>query len=81
MTQNVGKWDKIIRLALGVLLFFVAFLSSGSIGELMRTNAVSKWVAVVIGAYLFITAIMGTCFIYSLCKISTNKQEMDMSGL
>ncbi len=81
MTRNVGKWDKAVRIGIGATLIVIAFLSSGALGELMRSNAIAKWAAVLIGAYLAITGAIGVCPIYSVCKISTHKVEMDMQGL
>lgn len=64
---NVGKWDKIIRLSIGGTLELVAFLSD------KISSAGLKWGLVAVGAVLIITAVVGTCPIYKMLKISTAK--------
>lgn len=59
MEKNVGKTDKIIRYILGVI-----FIVSGYMVH---------WVFYIFAAIAIITAIVGTCGLYSLLKINTNK--------
>ena len=60
MKKNVGKVDKIIRLVLAVVLFSLFFFLDGS----------AKWWGLV-GLVPLVTALAGSCPIYSLLKIST----------
>lgn len=63
MKQNVGQIDRWIRIILGVaLLSLIVFLSGGI-----------RWIGL-IGLIPLITGILGTCPIYSLLKINTNKK-------
>ena len=64
MKQNVGKVDRRIRIVLGVvLLSLIVFLSGGI-----------RWIGL-IGLIPLITGLVGTCPIYSILKISTNKSN------
>jgi len=66
MKKNVGSADKIIRILLAVLLAVLIF-----------TNAVSGWLAGVLGilAVVFlITALLNFCPIWFALKVSTIKK-------
>ena len=57
MEQNVGRTDKIIRLALGLIVTYLGYVYS-------------KWLYI-IAAILFITSATGYCGLYKLLKINT----------
>jgi hypothetical protein len=59
MEKNVGKVDKIIRYILGVVFLILGY-------EI-------HWAFYILAAIAIITAALGTCGLYSLFKISTNK--------
>ena len=59
MEKNVGKTDKIIRYALGVIFIVLGYMV--------------HWVFYIFAAIAIITAIMGYCGLYQLLKINTNK--------
>lgn len=63
MKKNVGKVDKIVRIVLGLVI--------GGLGI-----AYQSWWGL-IGLLPIATAIMGTCFAYSLIGISTCKKEAE----
>ncbi len=63
--MNVGLADALIRVVVG---FVVSHLSL-----VVKLNPVVKWVLVVVGAILFITAATRHCGIYDVFKISTFK--------
>ena len=64
MKKNVGQIDRWIRIVLGVvLLSLVVFLSGGI-----------RWIGL-IGLIPLITGLVGSCPIYSILGINTNKAE------
>jgi len=69
MKQNVGKADKVLRIA--VALTIAVLLLIGVISGTITT-------ALSVVAIMFIaTSIMGSCPLYSVCKISTRKQQIE----
>jgi Inner membrane protein YgaP-like, transmembrane domain len=68
MKKNVGSADKIVRILLAVLF-----------AVLILTNAVSGWLAIVLGilAVVFLlTALLNFCPIWLALKISTAKKTV-----
>ena len=63
--MNLGKFDRIIRAALGIIALLVAFLAV--------TGAV-QIVLWVLGAILLLTAAIGFCPLYAPFRFSTKKQ-------
>jgi hypothetical protein len=64
MKKNVGQIDRWVRIVLGVvLLSLVVFLSGGI-----------RWIGL-IGLIPLITGLAGSCPLYSIFKINTNKAE------
>ncbi|MGC8202809.1 YgaP family membrane protein [Aliiroseovarius sp. PTFE2010] len=69
-TKNVGRTDRIIRAIIGVVLLIVFFsLAAG----------VWKWLALIVGLVLLVTAALGTCPPYSLLGINTCKMKENQS--
>jgi len=66
--QNEGTADRILRLAVGIVLLLVAFLAldaaAGSAGGI---------VLAVFGALLTLTGAVGYCTLYSVFHFSTKK--------
>ena len=62
MQANEGKWDRIIRVILGLILFYVGY-----------AMLASPWnyVAYVLGLISLVTGLIGFCLIYSIFKINT----------
>ncbi|HID34361.1 MAG TPA: DUF2892 domain-containing protein [Anaerolineae bacterium] len=65
MPKNEGKWDRIIRVILGLVLLYVGYAMA---------DAPWNYVAYVVGAILLITGAVGYCALYSVFKFSTNKE-------
>jgi len=66
MTKNVGSADKVVRILLAVLLAL-----------LIITNAVSGWLAIVLGIFavvFLLTALLNFCPIWFGLKINTIKK-------
>ena len=69
--NNVGQIDRIIRVVLGVIfaiLVYYFFTNNNSI-----TDVVLYIIFAVLALIMFVTAIFGTCPIWSLIKVNTNK--------
>ncbi len=62
MPQNEGKWDRIIRVIIGLVLLYIGYA---------MLSAPWNYVAYVVGAILLITGIIGYCALYSVLKINT----------
>ena len=68
MKTNEGKWDRIIRVILGLILIYV--------GWAVVEPRFGLWsiVALVVGVILLVTGAIGYCALYSVFKISTKKE-------
>ncbi|HAX40866.1 MAG TPA: DUF2892 domain-containing protein [Clostridiales bacterium] len=62
MKKNVGQIDRWIRIALGIVLLSLLVFLSGPV----------RWIGL-IGLVPLITGLVGSCPIYSILKINTNK--------
>ena len=67
MTTNVGTFDRIARLVLGLILIAAPFLTAYGVWQ----NDIIKYGAVVVGAVLALTAIFSICPLYSLLGVRT----------
>jgi fatty acid desaturase len=65
MKRNMGKWDRIIRAIVGVVLVVMGVLYLGFWWGILM---------LVIGILLLVTSIIGFCYLYTLCKCSTTKK-------
>ncbi len=65
MPVNMGTADRAIRLTVAALLF-IAALGTGSLG-----TGLWFWLALLAGAVLTMTAIFGSCPLYSVLGINT----------
>lgn len=69
MKQNVGKFDRVFRLVLGVILIAAPLLS----GFALFNSATATVISLVAGAIMLVTAMMSSCPIYSIFGIKTCK--------
>ncbi len=65
--KNVGKTDKMIRLILGIVALVGAYL----------TQPIVSYVLGLIGVILIFTAIIGSCTLYTILGINTNKSSKE----
>jgi hypothetical protein len=63
MKVNEGTIDRVIRVALAAVLFFLVF--SGAV------SGVWAWVAGVAGAAALVTGVLGFCGLYALIGVNT----------
>ena len=63
MKVNEGTIDRVIRVALAAVLFFLVF--SGAV------SGVWAWVAGVAGAVALVTGVLGFCGLYALIGVNT----------
>jgi len=66
MKRNIGRFDRLIRIALAILLA-LGVLSNNILG-------IWAYAAVVVGFLLFVTALYGVSPTYSILNISTIKK-------
>ena len=65
MTINEGTWDRMIRVVIGFVLGYVAWIT--------WPTAISL-VSLVIGLVALVTGVVGWCALYKAFGISTNKR-------
>lgn len=63
MKVNEGPIDRVIRVALAAVLFFLVF--SGTV------TGVVAWIAGVAGAVALLTGVLGVCGLYALIGVNT----------
>lgn len=63
MVKNIGTADRVARLCFAALLAFLALTTS--------VEGYGEIIAYVVAAYLVVTAVIGTCFIYRALDINT----------
>jgi len=69
MTQNVGKFDRVFRLMLGIVLLAAPFVG----GLVLFSSTAATTVAIIAGVIMLATAATSFCPIYSLLGIKTCK--------
>ena len=74
MTINEGTWDRVIRVAVGVALGYVAWSTWPTEASLLSRTGVVSFVSLVIGTIAFVTGVVGWCALYRIFGISTNKR-------
>jgi len=62
--MNEGTIDRIVRLIIGAILFYLGFFSLSGVGGIILG---------IIGIILFITGITGFCLLYKVIGCSTKK--------
>lgn len=66
MEKNVGQIDKIIRVILGIIFLILAYVTYGD-------QLILAVIFVILAVIMFVTAALGTCPIWSVLKVNTNK--------
>lgn len=72
MVKNVGRIDRVARALAGCFLFFLA-LAPGVV--LSASESVDYWLTIglyVAGAYLLLSAILGTCLVYRVLDVDSH---------
>jgi Protein of unknown function (DUF2892) len=70
MIANVGSFDRLARLVIGALLVAWPWLGHGM---MMATGGPLRWIGLIAGIVLIVTALLGTCPIYRLIGVNTCK--------
>ncbi len=68
-THNEGKIERIIRLAIGLVLIAIAVTAMSGMGIWM-------WVAGVVGLMMLVTGATGICPLYTVIGRVTHKEDM-----
>ncbi len=63
--QNVGGWDRVIRVAVGLLLLYVGVFTGVVIADVFS----------LVGAVLIVTGVIGYCPLYGALQISTRRHH------
>lgn len=64
MMKNVGGWDRVLRIVVGLALIAWGFLGLEGSG---------RWIAVIVGLVPFLTGAIGFCPLYKPFHFSTHK--------
>lgn len=67
MTANVGTWDRLARIILGILLIVSPLINLFGLGS----SGTLAYTLMAIGAILVLTAAVGFCPLYRVFGIST----------
>ncbi len=67
MAANVGSVDRVLRLIVGAALIVAPLLNIFGLGA----STVAAYVLMALGGILVLTAVFGTCLLYSVMGIST----------
>ena len=70
LTRNVGRFDQILRIGIGLLLMWIGFVDDGLIED-----AVIRSVVGLFGLLNLIAAMIRVCPVYSAAGINTNNQD------
>ncbi|MGD9293643.1 MAG: DUF2892 domain-containing protein [Roseobacter sp.] len=65
MTNNMGKIDRGLRIAIAAVLLFVAF------GTAALGSGILFWLALIVAAVFTLTALVGNCPLYSIVGFKT----------
>ncbi|MFO8126128.1 DUF2892 domain-containing protein [Yoonia sp.] len=65
MTTNMGKIDRVGRLAIAAVLLFLA------VGTNVLGTGILFWLAVIVAAVFALTALVGSCPLYSIIGLKT----------
>jgi len=64
--QNEGIMDRIIRIVVGIIAFFVGYTA---------LSGIAQTIAYVISVVALITGVVGFCGLYAILGISTNNKK------
>lgn len=64
--MNVGMIDRLARLVIGIVLIVIG---------LTLLTEIWLWVAVIVGAVIAITGLVGWCGLYTVCGINTGAKK------
>ena len=74
MTINEGRFDRIIRIVLGLALVFVSWSVWPREASFASPTGAVSFVALMIGGIAFITGVAGYCPLYRVFGVATNKR-------
>lgn len=63
MVKNIGTADRVARLCFAALLAFLASTTS--------VEGVGEIISYIVAAYLVLTALIGSCFVYKMLDVNT----------
>ncbi|MBI5463070.1 MAG: DUF2892 domain-containing protein [Gammaproteobacteria bacterium] len=67
---NVGRFDQILRLGIGIAMVWVGFIDSEIIGDSLMANLLGLF-----GLFNLVAAVLRVCPFYTLADINTNNQD------
>jgi len=67
MKTNMARWDRILRIIIGLALILIGLPKGGL-----------WWIGVVIGVIFVVTSFIGYCPLYSVIGVSTKREETNL---
>jgi hypothetical protein len=67
---NVGRFDQILRIGIGLVLMWVGFIDESLIGDRLVATLIG-----IFGLLNLIAAIVRVCPVYTVAGINTDKQD------
>lgn len=76
MKANVGTFDRVVRIILGLVLIVLPFILATEAGPVAALGGFG-WLAMIVGAVILLTGVMRFCLLYRIlgictCQTSTN---------
>ena len=72
MVKNIGKVDRVARILAACFLFFLAWAPGVVLSADSSTDYWLNVVLIVIGGYLLLSALLGSCLIYRTIDVDTH---------
>lgn len=72
MVKNIGKVDRVARIAAACFLFFLAWAPGVVLSADASTDYWLNVVIIVVGGYLLLSALIGMCLIYRTLDVDTH---------
>ena len=72
MTINEGKWDRIIRIVIGLALGYVSWSAWPAEANFLSMIGAVSFVSLVVGIIAFVTGAVGYCPLYQVFGMATN---------
>lgn len=64
--RNVGRWDRVVRLAVALAAFYPVFIDSSLVG-----SQITHWILLIFGMANIVAFFTGYCPVYHMTRINT----------
>lgn len=74
MTINEGRWDRTIRIVIGLALGYASWSVWPADANFLSMAGAVSFISLVIGIVAFVTGAVGYCPVYQVFGVTTNKR-------